>query len=164
MSYILCGLIVGESDVASCVAAKLPFVRLRGGLLLIPIDRDYTLLVDGDETEPGDLRPRDLPDWLSQMASQFPQAAYVEACAWGGAGMQACCFWREGRVVTGPSVSSAAINVALHELGVAAPAGLTVLGSSAGASKDLFEVVGLDRHASTEDWLSEATVSNNNET
>jgi hypothetical protein len=144
MSYSICGLIVPEREAAVCDEMKWPWVKLAEGVGLIPLARDYLLLVEGDQTEARDHLDLVFPEWLRGMLSRLTTAAYIEAEFFGGAGMQAA------------EISSGAINAALRRFGVSdGPAGV-LYGVPLAPGKDPFDMVRLGRHRSVEGWLKKA--------
>lgn len=71
--------------------------------------------------------------------------AYVETEYFAGEGFERAVVWRDGAPVLGPLDGAGAINRALKFLGVVAEPG-----------REEFDVVGLGRHRTLEEWLSEA--------
>lgn len=83
--------------------------------------------------------------WLAENP-RGPSLAAVAADFFGGTGTQSAVVWRGGKVVPGSLVTNrSAINDALSTLGV--QRGLRGL-----AGADLFEILGLGRHRSTDEW------------
>ena len=155
MSYFICALVIPTSEESNCVEHRWPFVTLEAGLSLIPVDRDYILLTEGDDTAPADDVPCDLPAWLLEMASCFSKSAYIEAEFFGGDGTQASVVFGQGRILSAPVVSSGAINFALRQMGIddeSSTSGLLPIRTG----KDPFDVVGLGRHRSVAGWLGES--------
>jgi hypothetical protein len=68
--------------------------------------------------------------------------AYVEAEIFGGDGTQAHCMFEYGRAAGAPFIGAGAINQALRQIGVIAPAG-----------RDEFDCTGLGKHRDTDGWL-----------
>jgi hypothetical protein len=155
MSYSICGLIIPQPEERTCSERGWPFVTLKGGVSLIPLARDYLFLAEGDETEP--------PTWLSDMGSCFSRAAYVEAEFWGGTGMQASVVLEHSRILSGPVISSGAINYALRYLGVDDQSSVTFLGVPAPTGRDPFDMAGLGRHRSVGGWAGERRTSRRTE-
>ena len=135
MGYSICGLVVRSAEEATCAKHKWPFVSLAAGLSIIPIERDYVLLTDGDETSP----KADFEVYRSAVAirhvSCFSRSVYIEAEVWGGIGMQASIVFDGGQILDGPVISSAAINFALRDLGIDDERSTTMLGMSVPAGK-----------------------------
>lgn len=156
MSYSICGLFVRSAEEAVCAKRKWPFVSLGADISLIPIERDYLLLTDGDETSPKTDFEFVVPEWLLDVASCFSRSAYIEAAFWGGRGMQASIVLDGNRIVDGPVISSAAINFALRLLGIEDERAITFMGMTSSAGKDPFDMVGLGRHRSVSGWLQES--------
>ncbi|MCP5521145.1 MAG: hypothetical protein H7A46_06310 [Verrucomicrobiales bacterium] len=155
MPYSICGLIVPEHEDLACAESKWPFVRLAEQVALIPLDRDYLLLSDGDPTEAAEIHGWASPQWLSQMVSRFSRSAYIEAEFWGGTGMQASVVWEAGQITFGPEISTGAINTALRRLGIAGGPAVSIHGLPLAPGRDPFDVVGLGRHRSVGGWLQE---------
>lgn len=70
--------------------------------------------------------------------------AYLETEYFGGEGFERSAVFRDSNVVLGPLDGAGAVNQALRALGIAAKPG-----------QEEFDVVGLGRHRSLEEWLSE---------
>jgi hypothetical protein len=155
MSHSICGLIVPQREDSICSAGKLPFVKLAGNVSLIPLDRDYLFLTDGDITQPKELVEFSVPQWLSDLTERFTKAAYIEAEFWGGSGMQASTVIQQNKILFGPVISIDAINSALRVMDVDDDPSTPTLGVLGLPFKDLFDVVGLGRHRSVDDWLRE---------
>jgi hypothetical protein len=71
--------------------------------------------------------------------------AYVETEYFGGEGYERAAVFRDGDLVLGPLDGAGAINQALRALGVVSRSG-----------QEPFDALGLGRHRSLEEWLSEA--------
>jgi hypothetical protein len=155
MSYSICGLIVLQNEELACAEGKWPFVRLAEQVSFIPLEREYLLLRDGDETEPAEIHGWVSPQWLSQMVSKFSTAAYIEAEFWGGTGMQASIMWEAGQITFGPEILPGAINTALRRMGVDNGPVVTIYGLPLTPARDPFDIVGLNRHRSVGGWLHE---------
>jgi hypothetical protein len=154
MPYSICGLLFPTNEEAVCLKQGFPFVALKHGLSLIPLERDYLFLLKGDLTEAKELSDWTCPSWLSLLGACFSKSAYVEAEFWGGTGMQASLVFEGGRVVLGPTVADKSINKALRKLGVSdEPAGI-VHGLPLIPGKDPFDMVGLSRYRSVQAWLA----------
>ncbi len=156
MSYSISGLMIRSEEEAICPKRKWPFVSLAAGVSIIPIERDYLFLTDGDETTPRADFEFVAPQWLADIISCFSRSAYIEAEIWGGDGMQASIVFDGNQIVCGPVISTAAINFALRQLGIDEERPVTLLGMPVSAGKDLFDVVGLGRHRSVSGWLKES--------
>jgi hypothetical protein len=155
MSYSICGLIVPQREDCICSEYKWPCVKLASNVSLIPLDRDYLFLTDGDNTQPQTIVEFSVPQWLSAVTGRFTKAAYIEAEFWGGSGMQAAIVLQQSNVLFGPVISIDAINSALRVMGVDDDPSTPLLGVLALPIKDLFAVVGLGRHRSVDGWLQE---------
>ena len=150
MPYLICGLIIFQREEPVCAENELPFVTLDGGVSLIRLDRAYLFLTDGDLTDAAEVGEWFAPPWLSELKSRFSRSAYIEADFGGGFGMQASLVWEGGGIVSGPEISSGAINAALHRMGIddgapTIPYGLPLIPGEAP-----FDMVGLGRQRSTE--------------
>jgi hypothetical protein len=155
MSYAISGLIVPQREDCICSECKLPFVKLAGNVSLIPLDRDYLFLTDGDITQPKGLVEFSVPQWLSELTERFTKAAYIEAEFWGGAGMQASTVLQQDKILFGPVISIDAVNSALRIMGVEDDPSIPIFGVLGLPIKDLFAAVGLGRHRSVDGWLRE---------
>ena len=71
--------------------------------------------------------------------------AYMETEYFGGEGFERSAVFRDAHVILGPLDGAGAVNGALRALGIAAKPG-----------QEEFDVVGLGRHRSLEEWLSDA--------
>src|SRR5262245_20848687 len=109
MSYSLCGLIFPQCEEGICTEHKWPFATLKGGVSLLPLERDYSFLTEGDDTQPAEAFEFSLPVWLSDYTNHFTKAAYIEAEFWGGKGMQASVVFEKNRIVSGPDIFANAI-------------------------------------------------------
>ena len=148
-------MIIPQLEERSCSGHSWPFVTLTGGVSLIPLDRDFLLLIDGDQTTPATDFEFTLPRWLSELAGCFSRSAYIEAEIWGGTGMQACVVLEQRGTVSEPLISSGAINFALRRMGIDDGSSISFCGLSVPTGKDPFDVVGLGRHGSVADWLKD---------
>jgi hypothetical protein len=82
--------------------------------------------------------------WVRRL-SQGMTLAYLEAEFASGEGTESAVVWRDGVRVLGPLQGTGAVNRALRALGV-----------SVSSPRDEFEVVGLGKHQSPEEWLEES--------
>lgn len=82
--------------------------------------------------------------WLLEL-SKGASIGYVETEYFGGEGFERSAVFRDANVILGPVDGAGAVNSALRALGVAANPG-----------QEEFDFVGLGRHRSVEEWLSEA--------
>lgn len=163
MSYTISGLIISQLEENVCVQRRWPVVTLKAGVSLIPVSRDFIFLVDGDEAEACDSIDILLPDWLEVMVGAFSRSAYVEAAFWGGRGMQAACAWDRSQLILKPTINSRAINAALRCMGLVEPAQPMFFGMTLGGSrKDPFDLVGLGRCRSVDEWLRSISSSGGN--
>jgi hypothetical protein len=77
--------------------------------------------------------------------SQGTTIVYLETEYFGGEGYERSAVFRDGNLVLGPLDGAGAINQALRALGVVSRPG-----------QEPFDALGLGRHRSLEEWLSEA--------
>jgi hypothetical protein len=82
--------------------------------------------------------------WVRALSERM-SIAYLETEYYAGEGFERSAVFRNQSLVLGPLEGAGAINRALRELGVLAKSG-----------QQEFEAVGLDRHRTLEEWLSEA--------
>jgi hypothetical protein len=82
--------------------------------------------------------------WAQNLSNESA-VAYVETEYFGGEGYERAAVWRDRKLALGPLDGAGSINRALRALGVACPDG-----------QQEFEAVGLGRHRSLDEWLSEA--------
>jgi hypothetical protein len=155
MPYSISALIIRQSEERAYSGHNWPFVTLAGGLSLIPLDRDYVFLTEGDGTTPRQDFEFTPPQWLSEMASCFSRCAYIEAEIWGGTGIQASVVLEQSRI-SEPVISSGAINLALRQMGIDDEFTVTYFGLLTSTGKDPFDVVGLGRHRSVSGWFKES--------
>jgi len=158
MSYSICGFIIPLSEARICSTQKWPCVTLARDLSLIPLQRDFLFLTEGDATPAGDLRDFPIPAWFSEAAFCFSRCAYIEAEFWGGTGMQAAVVLERTRLIFGPEISPGAINTALRHMGVDDGLSVTLYGIASPTGEDPFDAVGLNRHRSVSAWLRESTL------
>jgi hypothetical protein len=85
-----------------------------------------------------------LERWVQEL-SRGGVIGYIETEYFGGEGFERSAVFRDSNVVLGPLDGAGAVNRALRALGVVAKPG-----------QEEFDVVGLGRHRSLEEWLSEA--------
>jgi len=83
-------------------------------------------------------------NWVRAL-SKGSAIAYIETEYFGGEGFERSAIFRDSNVVLGPLDGAGAVNGALRALGIVAKPG-----------QEEFDVVGLGRHRSLEEWLSEA--------
>jgi hypothetical protein len=82
--------------------------------------------------------------WVREL-SKGAAVGYIETEYFGGEGFERSAVFRDADVVLGPLDGAGAVNRALRALGVAPNPG-----------QEEFDFVGLGRHRSVEEWLSEA--------
>jgi len=81
----------------------------------------------------------------AQVLSADAVLAYVETEYVGGEGFERAGVWSRGAMALGPLEGAGSINQALRALGVQPAAGI-----------EEFELVGLSRHRSLDEWLQDA--------
>jgi hypothetical protein len=120
-------------------------VSLGQGLALFPLtshicaELQLPSLIFMDDIVPP--APSSILEIGATLSQHSKRVVYVEAEYFGGLGVQAHITWEDGTRVSGPVVSSFAINEALRFLGV-----------RKGESKDEFATLDLGRERSTDDW------------
>ena len=125
-------------------------VHLEQGIGMIPISEDLLNDIERGETslgapkEPGFEFLSDVVLAWVQRLSKGTTLAYLEAEFISGEGTESAVVWRDGVMVLGPLQGTGAVNRALRTLGVSVP-----------ARREEFEVVGLGKHRSPEEWLKE---------
>jgi hypothetical protein len=81
--------------------------------------------------------------WAQQLSSDTA-VAYIETEYVGGEGFERAGVWSGGKIALGPLDGAGSINQALRALGVQPRAGI-----------EEFELVGLGRHRSLDEWLQD---------
>ena len=81
----------------------------------------------------------------AQALSSDAAVAYIETEYVGGEGFERAAVWSGGKIALGPLDGAGSINQALRALGV-----------QPGPGTEEFELVGLGRHRSLEEWLQDA--------
>ena len=155
MGHAIQALLIRETA-AYLVADALPHTRaisVGQGIRLVPIT-DATFdalrerfpdLQDPPETEFWKLSGP--VSFVAQQLSHHGPVAYVETEYFGGTGEQAATVWDSGKVRMSPTKApSGPINSALR-----------IMGARASLMHDEFEVVGLGRNRSNDDWLERET-------
>jgi len=153
--YSLCALL-GDSAYLKSGLAEVPGARvidLQGGLAMVPLSE--TLLREIQQEwrgSQGSTRVEGVFEFLTPPVESCVRAlskgsaiAYMETEYFGGEGYERSAVFRDAHVILGPLDGAGAINGALRALGVAAQPG-----------QQEFDAVGLGRHRSLEEWLSEA--------
>jgi hypothetical protein len=82
--------------------------------------------------------------WV-RAVSEGATVAYLETEYFGGEGFERSAVFRDRDLILGPLVGAGAINQALRALGVVAEPG-----------REAFDTLGLGRHRTLEEWLSDA--------
>ena len=152
--YSLCALL-GDSACLKSGLAELPGARVIDlqGLAMVPLSeallREIQRQWRGSE---GSTRVEGVFEFLTPPVESWVRAlskgstlAYLETEYFGGEGFERSVVFRDSHVLLGPLDGAGAINGALRALGVAAKPG-----------QEEFDFVGLGRHRSLEEWLSEA--------
>ena len=125
-------------------------VHLEQGIGMIPISEELLNALEQGETLPS--ATKDLGfEFLSEVVAAWARRlskgttlAYLEAEFISGEGTESAIVWRDGIVVLGPLQGTGAVNRALRALGVSVP-----------SRREEFEVVGLGKHRSPEEWLED---------
>lgn len=150
--YCLYG-IVGKSRDLLHKSLEYPgasIVHLEQGIGMIPISEDLLNDIEQGETSFGAKHDHGF-EFLSDAVSAWARSlsrgmtlAYLEAEFISGEGTESAVVWRDGVKVLGPLRGTGAVNRALRTLGVCVP-----------SRREEFEVVGLGKHRSPEEWLEE---------
>lgn len=129
-------------------------VRLGGALSMVPLSEALVGELERATIAVG-VRELDTFEFLSAGVEAWAQAlsvdtaiAYVETEYFGGEGFERAGVWSEGRLALGPLDGAGSINTALRALGVQPAPGI-----------EEFELVGLGRYRSLEEWLRDASGS-----
>jgi hypothetical protein len=152
--YSLCAL-VGDGSHLRNRLAELPGARvidLQGSLGMVPLSE--SLLREVQKRWPGaagssrvsgvfEFLTPSIEKWVQEL-SQGAAIGYVETEYFGGEGFERSAVFRDANVTLGPLDGAGAVNQALRALGVAGKPG-----------QEEFDAVGLGRHRSVEEWLSE---------
>jgi len=150
--YCLYGIVGKSRDLLhkSLEYSSASVVHLEQGIGMIPISEDLL-----NDIEPGDTSSEATKEhrfeflsevvsaWLRRL-SRDTTLAYLEVEFISGEGTESAVVWRDGVRVLGPLHGTGAVNRALRTLGV-----------SVHPRREEFEVVGLGRHRSPEEWLEE---------
>jgi hypothetical protein len=153
--YSLCAIVGDSSHLKSRLAGVggIRVVDLHAGLGMVPLSESLLREIqregrgsEGTAHVAGvfEFMNAPLESWVRAL-SRGSAVAYLETEYYGGEGFERSAVFRESNVVLGPLDGAGAINRALRVLGVAAKPG-----------QEEFDVVGLGRHRSLEEWLSEA--------
>ena len=153
--YSLCALL-GDSAYLKSGLAEVPGTRvidLHEGLGMVPLSESLLRAIQlewrgsqGSTRVEGvfEFLTPPVENWVREL-SNGSAIAYMETEYFGGEGFERSAVFRDSNVVLGPLDGAGAVNRALRALGVAAKPG-----------QEEFDVVGLGRHRSLEEWLSEA--------
>jgi hypothetical protein len=153
--YSLCALLGPYDHLSRRLApySNARLVELQGGLGLVPLSEDLLREVqhvtrDASESsaicETFEFLTPAVELWVCDL-SRNAKVAFVETEYFSGEGFERAALWQDGELVLGPLDGAGAVNEALRALGV-----------SAGPGQEEFDYVGLGRHRSLEEWLSEA--------
>jgi len=125
-------------------------VHLEQGIGMIPISEELLNDIEQGDTSSGATKELGfeflsgaVSAWVRRL-SQGMTLAYLEAEFISGEGTESAVVWRDGVRVLGPLRGTGAVNRALRTLGVSVP-----------SRREEFEVVGLGKHRSPEEWLEE---------
>jgi len=150
--YSLCALI-GTTNALNMeipVYSSARTVRLDGGVSMIPLGE--ALLAEISESGGLGAGPSiagafeflgaGVEAWVRVLSAGGP-TAYVETEYFGGEGFERSAVWSAGKLALGPHDAAGSINQALRALGVRSP-----------TDNQEFELVGLNRFRSVEEWLA----------
>jgi hypothetical protein len=127
-------------------------VHLEQGIGMIPISEALLNTIEQDATSPGAVGEPGfefLSDILLAWARRISKGmtlAYLEAEFVSGEGTESAVVLRDGEIVLGPLHGTGAVNRVLRTLGV-----------SVWSQREEFEVVGLGKHRSPEEWLTDVS-------
>lgn len=123
-----------------------------GGLSMIPLAEDLVSEIQTAAVAPGGPSVAGAFEFLypgveawAQTLSSDTAIAYLETEYVGGEGFERAGVWSRGKIALGPLDGAGSINQALRALGVQPAPGI-----------EEFELVGLGRHRSLEEWLQDA--------
>lgn len=128
-------------------------IQLGGALSMVPLSESLISEIQGAAAAPGgpsvsgafEFLSPGIEAWVRALSADTP-IAYIETEYFGGEGFERAGVWSHGAIALGPLEGAGSINQALRTLGVEARPGV-----------EEFEVVGLDRHRSLEDWLQDGS-------
>jgi len=163
--------LIASADILESIRHAHPATRvipLPQNLALLPVTQAFADDVEHAQSSSAKLAFDQftvLTSALADLAKDLSKRApivYVETEYFGGQGAQAAVVWKNGEVVFGPlvtknidegqqcvfttSLSDEAINQAMRNIGVVAT-----------NARDEFDIVGLGRYRSNDDWLKAAT-------
>jgi len=148
VNAIIVGIALKETILAEIPGARA--IALKKGLCLVPMTDE---LFDALKSRSPDIKEVSSASFhrfsgplarILESASLRGSVAYIETEYFGGAGTQSAAVWRDGRLLMPPTKAPLGpINRALRYLGVRFV-----------WSRDAFQIVGLGRHGSNEDWLA----------
>ena len=126
-------------------------VRLGGALSMVPLSEPLVSEIDEASGGSGGGNGVEAFEFLSPGVEAWARAlsidtaiAYVETEYFAGEGFERAGVWSHGKLTLGPLEGAGSINTVLRALGVQPPPGI-----------EEFELVGLGRHRSLEEWLQE---------
>ncbi len=153
--YSLCALL-GDSSHLKSRLGSVPGTRvidLEEGLGLVPLSESLLREIQREwQGSEESTHVADVFEFLTPPVENWVRAlsmgsaiAYMETEYFGGEGFERSAIFRDSNVVLGPLDGAGAVNRALRALGIEAKPG-----------QEEFDAVGLGRHRSLEEWLSEA--------
>ena len=127
-------------------------LRLGGGISMVPLAEDLLAEIQKAGAAPGGASVAGAFEFLSPGIEAWVQAlsartalAYIETEYVGGEGFERAGVWSHGKIALGPLDGAGSINQALRALGVQPAPGI-----------EEFELVGLGRYRSLDEWLQDA--------
>jgi hypothetical protein len=152
MAHAVNAIIVGIA-LKETILAEIPGARaipLKKGLCLVPITDELFDVLKSRYPDAKEIKSESFERYsgplervLESESLQGP-VAYIETEYFGGKGTQSAAVWRDGRLLMPPAKAPLGpINRALRYLGIRFV-----------WSRDAFQIVGLGRHGSNEDWLA----------
>jgi hypothetical protein len=135
---------------------------LSAGLTMLPVVHELVSSLDpgavGDERIPGNWALRQPVAALARAMSHDRSVLYIFSETAGGPGTKEAIAWHKCKLLYGPSGTcdieedfEPGYHLAPYDNAV--DAGLRAIGVEASGGRDEYEMVGLDRHRMTEDWL-----------
>ena len=151
--YSLCAILGRTQDLElePLIYASARTVRLHAGISMIPLGEQLLAEIQSrSRPEPLDERlagvfeflTKGVEQWL-RVLSESTSTVYVETEYFAGEGFERAAVWTVSQLALGPLDGAGSINQALRSLGVLAP-----------ADRPEFEVIGLDRCRTIEEWLA----------
>ena len=151
--YSLCALLSDRSHLKSRLSGLegARVIDLPETLGMVPLSESLLRVVqdrwpaaEGSERVSGvfEFMTPSLETWVQEL-SRGAAVGYIETEYFGGEGFERSAVFRDASLILGPLDGAGAVNRALRTLGVAPRPG-----------QEEFDVVGLGRHRSLEEWLS----------